>query len=147
MEILFTKSNTFLSRAICYLTKEKVSHVALQEGKFVFHSSLCGVEIITLENFTTAREILGHIEVDNFSYDNLLRFLSKPHRYDFLALAYLAVRYAAKKWLRISIPKANLWGITGMYTCTEFVSDVIWSSEDSLITPGRLYEKFTGMEL
>jgi hypothetical protein len=66
---------------------------------------------------------------------------NKP--YDFLALVYLGIRYAAKKYLGLPLPKVNLWAISGMYNCVELVSELAYDKEDSLLTPYKLYLKLS----
>lgn len=54
--------------------------------------------------------------------------------YDFGALFYLALRVLFP-WL----PKKNLWQTSGMFLCTEWVTEVLEGEEDSMITPYKLF--------
>jgi hypothetical protein len=142
MKILFTAGDTFVGRAIRYLTKEPMSHVAIEAGEFVAHSTIFGVEIVTTNYFKTRFQVVDAVEVQD-DMNKLLAVLTKRSHsfYDYGCLLYLGVRYSLKRWLKVSIPKANLWATSGMFTCTEFVTEVLDGKQDSLITPYGLYER------
>lgn len=141
MYILFTVSNSFVSRAITNLTGEPCSHVAIQVGEFIIHSSLRGPEITTMEKFYATRRVVCRIKADRFLLHSLLQLLARTNKqgYDYLGLLYLGIRYYLRGKLGIPLPKANLWQISGMWTCTEFVSKAILGKADSMITPWKLY--------
>lgn len=146
MYILFTSSSSFVSKAIIKLTGEPCSHVAIQVGEFIIHSSLYGPEVITLEQFLETRQVVGRVRADRFLLHSLLRLISKvDHQgYDYLGLLYLGVRYYLRGKLGIPLPKVNLWQISGMWTCTEFVSKALLGEADSMLTPYQLYLKLGG---
>jgi hypothetical protein len=141
MRILLTTSDNWVSNAIRYLTKEPASHIALCQGSFVFHSTFTGMEITTTDEFFRTRKLVASCDVDKFSYPLLMETLSRKHSYDFPGLLYLGLRYLCKRYLGVKLPKANLWNISGIYTCTEFVTRVVFGMEDTLITPYQLYLK------
>lgn len=148
LQIIFTSSDNFVGRAIKYLTGEPYTHVALRLGDEVLHSSLKGVETTTWTEFKSTRKVEASLFVNPQPTEPSARFASifaeyEGSGYDYRALLWLGARYAFKKYLGISIPKVNLWGITGMYTCTEFVTDVLDGEEDSLITPYQLYKRLS----
>lgn len=136
-EILFTRSGRVGSRIIRSITREDVSHVALRIGAFVIHSRACsgGIVIQLYSQFLRENEVVYRLPW-MLSSRNLDRTRYAGAAYDFGALLYLGLRR-----LIPALPKANLWQSTGMYMCTEFVTDVIGESEDSLITPYQLYKK------
>ena len=61
--------------------------------------------------------------------------------YDFGALFFLGFSFAARKYLKLPLPKSNLWQATGMFLCTEWGSEFIEGEQDSMITPYKLYQK------
>ena len=140
MQILFTRSNTILSKTICAITKEPVSHCALKVGPFVIHSNLLGVRIVPYNVFASSHEIvynINKIELNESIKTVLKECYGKP--YDIGALIYLGLRFLFPQLM----PKQNLWQTTGMFLCTEFITKMIDMKEDSLITPYKLYLKLT----
>ncbi len=145
IQVVFTARDTFVSRAIRYLTGEEVSHVAIRCGDIVVHSTgKGGVEQTTWSEFSSNYEV----KLQALTPGNKRQILNVAKRlkdapYDYTGLTWLAIRYVIKKYFRINIPKVNLWQLSGMFTCTEFVTEVIDGDEDSLITPYQLYERLT----
>ena len=144
IEILFTASNTPVGRVIRYLTKEPMSHVAIKADDFVVHSAITGIEIVTYEYFKTKHNILASVTVTS-SYNKLLKLVTEHQHsfYDYWCLVYLGIRYCAKRVFNLSLPKVNLWAVSGLYTCTEWVTKYLCGEEDSLITPYQLYKRLT----
>lgn len=137
MNILFTKNNSVVSKLICGITKEPISHCAIQVGRFVIQSNFRGVHVVGLDSFIKHNNIEFFISVA-FDKEKLLTSLEKHlgHWYDTLGLLYLALKY-----LFPFLPKKNLWQNSGMYLCTEFVTDILFEKPDSMITPYQLYLK------
>lgn len=142
MNILFTRSNKKLSKAICRLTKEPVSHVALQFGKFIVHSNLLGIHIEWAENFKKHSQVVFsiHMRTDNIKLSTLMSQYEWK-MYDFGAMLFLGLSLFLRNTFKIPLPKANLWQSSGMFLCTEFVTKVIDDEADSMITPYKLYLK------
>jgi len=142
MEIIFSKNNKPLSHMICAVTNEPVSHCAIKVGDFVLHSTIGGPEIRTFEYFCSRNEIVSSVQVP-VSERVAVRWMTRLDSkwYDYAALAYLGMRYAAKVWLGIPLPKANLWRVSGMYMCTELVTTVLFEKADAMLTPYQLYLK------
>jgi len=136
MDILFTTTQSPLSKAIRGLTEEPVSHCALYQDGWVLHSDLLGVRVEPFSVFTKRNTILHVLQAPDAR--ELLSLAEKyaGKKYDYLGLLYLGARYIIR-WL----PKANLWQTTGMFLCTELVTSAIHSEEDSMITPYKLYLK------
>jgi hypothetical protein len=150
MRLLFTAGNSPIGNAIRYLTREPMSHVAIESNGWVIHSSIWGPEIRTLVDFTAHYNIVAEVELPvEVSPARAYALISKYDRrlYDYSCLVFLGLRYVALRYLGISLPKVNLWQISGMYTCTEFVSELVFGYEDSLITPYGLYHKLGGKPL
>jgi len=144
-QLVFTTRDTFVSKAIRYITEEPVSHVAIRCNNIVVHSTgKGGVEETTWDEFQERYTMVSQAEVQaNKQQVRGVVEQYKNARYDYPALLWLGARYLMKKYLRINIPKVNLWQITGMFTCTEFVTKVIDGEEDSLITPYQLYKRLS----
>lgn len=135
MNILFTATNTWLSRIIRFCTKEPVSHCALEYGDWVIHSNLLGVHVESKVTFRLSANVVFSVAViDN--HDSVMAALSKYEGsfYDFGALLYMGLRY-----LLPFLPGHNLWQSNGMFLCTEWITEVIDGEEDSSITPYGLY--------
>jgi hypothetical protein len=148
MNILFTKGDSSLSQLICYVTDEPVSHVALDFGWFIVHSNLRGLHLTWGPSFRARTEVVFVLERTDVS-DNLLdmnrldRLLTKYEFswYDFGALLFLGLSFAARKYLKLPLPKSNLWQTSGMFLCTEWATDYLTGKENSLITPYKLYRE------
>lgn len=137
MNILFTKSNSLMSRIIRAVTKEPVSHCAIEDGGFVIHSNLLGVHIESLEHFSKKCEIGYSVEA-SITIVQVRNSLAKYEGsgYDIGGLLYLGLRLVLP-----CLPKKNLWQSSGMFLCTEWVTEVLDGTADSLITPYGLYQR------
>jgi hypothetical protein len=144
MKILFTRGDNPLSSLICKLTKEDVSHCALQYGEWVLHANFYGVHWEAYAHFSKACEVVHTVEVA----DDLPRLVGLAAqyagraRYDFMGLAYLGLRMALRL-IGLHLPKKNLWQMSGMFLCTEWVSLYANLEADSEITPFKLYERLS----
>ena len=144
MRILFTCGHNPVSTAICYLTKEPMSHVAIEVEDYIIHSALLGTQIVTKKDFLDTHTVIAALPMSRYKLRSILAMLEEDASYDFPGLLYLGLRYALKRVFGWSIPKVNLWTISGIYTCTEFVTKVISETEDSMITPYQLYLRLGG---
>ena len=136
MQILFTRSSSILSRIICKMTGEPVSHCAVSGGDYVMHSNLYGVHIEPLAKFLGSTTIVFSIDLPA-DPDKMIRLIrSEEHKpYDYGGLLYCGLRL-----LFPILPKKNLWQTTGMYMCTEWVQEALGTEKiDSMITPYQLY--------
>lgn len=147
MQILFTKSQSVLSKAIRDITKEPVSHVALQFGWFVVHSNLLGLHIETADTFKKHSEVVYNLapakddeSKDLIKLNNLLEQFEGSW-YDFGGLIFLGIVLFLKARIKISLPKVNLWQSSSMFLCTEWVTEYLDGMPDSMITPYKLYLK------
>lgn len=136
MQILFTKSDYILSKVIRYLTGEPISHCAILYKNWIVQSNLLGVRAIALDEFEKHSEIIYKVEVESDA-EHLLYLLAGygRARYDLGGLLYLGLRAIFP-----FLPKANLWQSTGMFLCTELVTQFISGSEQSDLTPMQLYK-------
>lgn len=142
MQILFTAGHSWFSRTIQHVLDEPVSHVAIQCGETVIHSNLLGVHVISTATFHKhATVILRYNTPDQ--PQKILDALSRVDRsmYDFGALLFLGFAFLARRYLHVPLPKMNLWQATGMYLCTELVTEVIDGEADSLTTPYGLFKR------
>ncbi len=145
MIILFTTSNYPTSWLIRKLTKEDCSHCALYLPAVnkIIHMNFLGFRVESPQDFTKHNRILHHVDIPKYKDLPLEYFKDKygKSKYDIKALLFAGIRVLCKK-AGISLPKVNLWQTTGMFMCTEFVTDVLTGGqEDSLVTPHQLYEK------
>lgn len=149
MEVLFTSHpGSFVSDAIQNLTGESVSHTAIRHYNNVYHSSYKGVNKESYNKFCGENKIYYALAPTTDEYNDavvsrLIANFSKEKGsfYDLPALAYMTLRYILKDSLGIEIPKKNLWQLSGMYMCTEFVTGIVDREVDSTITPYKLYLK------
>jgi hypothetical protein len=150
MYILFTRGKNPISSLICAVTGEPVSHCAILWGSLVFHSNILGLRIESLADFLDHSEIKYRIAIpDNASTRFKLTTLlnnKKRSLYDFGAFIFLGLSLFLRSKLRIPLPKSNLWKASGMYLCTEFISDILYSREYSMLTPMGLYNLILNKE-
>lgn len=142
MQILFTTSDKPLARLICWATGEDVSHCAIQWDNLVIHSNWKGVNIIFLEEFLVENTIIHSVPIEE-DYTKITNCIvnSIGSLYDMGALLFDAIVLFSRKALNLDWPKINLWQSSGMYLCTEFVTEYLYGKQDSLVTPGQLYER------
>jgi hypothetical protein len=156
MRLLFVKGHTAFSKLIMGVTKESVSHVAMefQVGPWalVIHSNLLGLHIELAANFrkncTIVKELehipFGIREQDSFASMDLIKVKSLLEQYEFTmydwgGLVFLGLVLFARAKLGIPLPKSNLWQSTGMFLCSEWVTKYLDGQENSMITPEKLY--------
>lgn len=137
MRILFTRSELLLSKAIRAVTKEPVSHCAIECAGWVIHSNMYGVHVELPQTFEKRSEIVYSVDIP-FDISRVMNVLAKNEQkpWDFGAALYMGLRY-----LLPFLPKKNLWQSSSMYLCTEWVTEVLGGVPDSLITPYQLYLK------
>lgn len=149
MKILFVKGSSPLSSAICGVTGEPVSHVALEfpELGIVVHSNLLGVNIewssFFRKNCSVVYELSARKSDMTSDKAKLGTMLDKYEGswYDFGALLFMGLILCTRNYLKLPLPKSNLWQTSGMFECTEWVTEYISAEEDSMITPYKLYLK------
>lgn len=148
MEILFTRRPSMpVSKLIMEVTGESVSHAAIRNGNFIYQSSFTGVEQVKATDFLADYTVVYSLKPFSESLNEAALVERLVERmvelrgtlYDFPGLLYLALRYSLSSLF--DIPKKNLWQISGMYICTEFVEDIIDIKSDPMITPYKLYLK------
>jgi len=148
MKVLFTKSNTLSSWIIRHVLNEPISHCAilLEDRDIVLHSTMDGVSVISAVDFYRQNEVLFSVDVsdnkaahqfDNWDVEDMLILLDSP--YDFVAFMALGVRALGKR-LGINTKKVDVWQLSGMFLCTEFVDAIVRVDESNkLMTPMELY--------
>ena len=136
MKLLFTtRDDSDISKVIRDVTKEPVSHVAIQiNGWLVVHSNLLGVNIQTLKRFKEENNVVLEYNVlKPVQYRPKLEELDgKP--YDGRNLAFGLFMLKLRRCLPFLVPKQNLWQVSGMYTCVEFISELLFEEEWSEMT-------------
>ena len=144
MEVLFTRNSSLMSRLIRSVTREEVSHCGILVGDYVIHSNLLGVQCELLSDFEDKSEIVYRVSLEEPKdlTDRLVRvFQLRGRFYDFGALLFVGISLLLRSKLGIPLPKSNLWANTGMYLCTELVTDIVYAREDAMLTPSGLYSK------
>jgi len=150
MEILFTcRPSMPVSKLIMEITGESASHTAIRNGDFVYQSSFLGVEQVKVADFLSEYKVVyslkpvsGRLDEADLVERLVNRFTElRGTLYDFPGFLYLSLRYSLASAFNLKIPKKNLWQLSGMYICTEFVEDIIDIKSDPMITPYKLYLK------
>ena len=138
MELLFTTSAYPTSWLIRKITGDDCSHCAIRYKDYVVHSDFLGVREIPYRVFIQQNKIIHTLSgPKNAKSKSYILDKYEGKRYDFGGLLYLGLRYL----LPNIVPKQNLWQASGMFLCTEFMTEVISSEEDSMITPHKLYKR------
>lgn len=142
MQVVFTAGKTWFSRLIQSVLDEPVSHVALISGGAVLHSNLLGVRLTTVEDFDKHATVIFRWCMPE-DPQRVLDAAARKRRslYDYGGLLFLGLAFLARKLLHIPLPKMNLWSATGMYLCTELVSEVVDGEADSMVTPYGLFKR------
>lgn len=142
MNILWTRSNLPLSKLICKVTNEPVSHVALSYHGIIIHADFLGVRFSEESSFRSSHEVVFEMKIEGENNETkILELLKKYHgrRYDFGALLFLGFSLLLRHYCKIPLPKSNLWQSSGMFICTEWVSRFVGEKADSMITPYGLF--------
>lgn len=144
MEIIFTKNNSIVSKLIRATTREDISHCGVLLDGYVLHSNFLGLQCEKLSFFKKHSTVVYRVPISFPSPDILdkiakLHLAPRPFFYDFGAMLFLFISLMLRNYLRIPLPKSNLWASTGMYLCTELITDIIHDREDAMLTPYKLY--------
>lgn len=134
VQLLFTSSETPGSYLIRKVTGEPVSHCALRVDDYVVSAEIKGVIVQPYSVFKANHDIKFILPVIT-TQTELDKHFGKP--YDYLGLLFLGIRYSFPKLM----PKQNLWQLSGMFMCTELVSNIVTRETDSMVTPYKLYLK------
>lgn len=145
MRILFTTSEKRLAKLIRWATGEDCSHCALEWDGVIVHSNWKGVNVQHKTEFLKENRIVHEVEIkeDLDKFTNAI-VNNDGSLYDVGALLFLGIVLLSRKVINSSWPKMNLWQSTGMYLCTELVSQYLYGEADSMITPYKLYLKVKG---
>lgn len=146
--VLITAGHNPAASLIKSLTGEPASHVALRWGPWVLHSNFGGVRWDRYSDFQSKADILDEIPTD-MPLERLLHLSAEyvEHGgYDYGGLLYCGAKLVLGK-IGIHLPKKNLWQMTGMHMCTEWVTDALHGQEDSTITPWKLRNKLRGLDV
>ena len=152
MQILFTKNSTVLSKTIRDLTNEPVSHTVLlfdfKGVEFVIHVNLLGLRIDEYDSFLKTNQIVCRLEpqldsyLQNMKDNDRLKTVLKQYKkvfYDLGALLFAGSCLLMRRWFKIPLPKSNLWQMSGMLLCTEWIQSFIDIPLNAMITPYQLY--------
>jgi len=138
--VIFTSNDDFMSNLIKWTTQEPISHVALRIGDDVIHSIASGLKKQSYASFCQEYNIFDEIQMERV----IINIPKYSPEYDMGAFLFLGLCLILRRYLKIPLPKSNLWQVTGMYLCSEFVSKMIFDQERSMLTPGGLYKLLGG---
>lgn len=143
--ILGTTRDEFFSGIIRRVTGEPISHIAIRVKNKVLHSNRDGVVIDDYDYFIEHNKVIYEIKPRLRSTEKAIanKIASSEdmlgRKYDFFAILFLGFMLLLRLWFSKSIPKQNLWDVSGMYICTEYVSEITNIEKDNaMITPEEL---------
>lgn len=147
VSVLFTsRVNSWATHLIMWATGEPFSHVAIRYGDFVVHSTFKGgLNVESYYHFIKNNSIYDEIEVSGDA-NTLLQLLGEHEKstYDIGAFFFLGLSLLARKYLKIPLPKSNLWQATGMFLCSGWVTKYLNQKENDMATPGDIYNALGG---
>lgn len=127
MKIVFTRGNSILSKFICWLSGDPVSHMAIVfDDKLVFHSNLLGVHITWYNTFLKKSQVVLFLEYtltlekEEEVYSAIINNFDGKS-YDYGALLFFFWRGCLYKFFNIPLPSRNLWGDRDRFLCDELV--------------------------
>lgn len=145
IRILGTTRKEFFSGVIRRVTGEPISHVAIRVKDKVIHANRDGVTIDDYDYFVEHNEVIYEIKPRLRSTEKAIadKIASSEEmvgrKYDFFAILFLGAMLILRLWFGKTIPKQNLWNVSGMYICTEYVSEITSTEKDNaMITPEGL---------
>jgi len=156
MKVVFTRNKWPVSRLICWLSGERMSHVAVVfEDALVFQSNLFGVSVGWWSEFKAAHHVVAVVDYPHLGeecekklYHAVIdRFVGR--RYDFGALIYLLWRGLRWKFFKTRLPKENRLGSPGGLLCTELAAVVLEAlgvdapDNVDLMSPERFFRALT----
>lgn len=126
IHVLAVRSGKFGSRLIRWGIDEEASHLAIECGGWVYHSSVHGVERVDPEEFWAAYEFVRGVRItgndtDGDGISDLLDEVCGVRRYDYGALAYFAYRAALKKFFGRPMPTRSEWDDQDRDLCVELL--------------------------
>lgn len=163
MILLWTKGNTFLSKAIRAITGQDCSHFSFvfqskNRNGLMFESNLLGTHPAFLHTFLKSHEIVHSIEVslsieeEDKIWDIIIdKYDGKP--YDFMGALYLGYRCLLKRYFNRPMPLKNRLAKNDSYFCNE-VYDVLNHIEgfpkidviSGMDTPHDVFDKLISMK-
>lgn len=158
MTLLWTKSNSSLSKLIRWMTADDCSHFSIlfksPGGGLLFESNLIGTHPTFYQTSMKKHEIVHSIEVrlsddeENVLWDKWVSSLDGKG-YDFLGALYLGLCCLRERLTKKPRPKVNAWAKDGLYFCDEIyclLSDVpglpVINSTGGMDTPHDVFTKY-----
>ena len=141
--VLFTKGHSAWSKLICSVLDEPYSHVSVCQDGFVYHSDLLGVRREPFNSFAKRQSTIVPVEIADIPdiTDKYAKY--DKSWYDVGAGLFIGFSFLARKYLRIPLPKSNLWQSNGTFICTEWSTEAL-GEVDSMITPYGLFLQLGG---
>ena len=154
IRIIGSSRNEFFSNAIKKVTKEDISHVAIQYNDIIIHANRHGVVTEPLKEFLKHNTIVYSLRSCRLIHEKrLFSYIRKRlpsllgRKYDQFYLAFFALRMLLRIWFKIPLPKDNLWNISNMYICTELVAEAIGFEMKEMLTPKKLLDELVATGL
>lgn len=126
MKLVWTKSNTALSKLIRWLTKEDCSHFAFvfPDDRVMFESNLLGTHPAFYSESLKTHTVVHEIEVECSQeeayavWDNVtVNYAGKG--YDYTGALYLGWRKFLKTRFNVALPTVNKWAKSDRFFCDE----------------------------
>ena len=147
IKVLFTTSNSFLSRSIRFVTGSEYSHVAIVVDDIVYESQKEGIIAIPYELYSKYNPGYHVIDVYepifDFNHDNIISDVNSlvyATKYDFVALLKHVLYKTTGYWRKRRNSEKRM-------TCSEFVSFVFYRSTSGLLfkdwwklSPAKVHE-------
>lgn len=143
MKVLFTRSPLIGSRFIRWGLDEPVSHVALEAGGIVLHSTWGDVDLDSVEYFLESREIVYEIDVPDYGLADLADMADsyEGSGYDFKGLICFGWFAFLRKFFNRPMPARNYCNTPRRFLCTEVATLLLYGKEDGIVTPYELYQQ------
>jgi len=152
MKLVFTKGSSILSKFICWVFQDPVSHVALVfDDRLVFHSNLLGPHPDWLESLKETSELVYELdyplslEQEEQVYQEIIKM--RKNSYDFKAALYFAYRGLLYRLLNVPIPPTNPADSTYGLLCVEVLkackSFITLNRDLSITTPMQVYKELS----
>jgi hypothetical protein len=98
----------------------------LEEGEFIVHSSLHGVEIVPKSEFYMERELVADVAT-SLQAQEVISKLEKysTFRYDTLGLIYWGLRITGTRFLGLPAMRKNHWAAPKAFLCSELLAELL----------------------
>lgn len=159
MKLIWTRSNSLLSKIIRAITDDDCSHFCIvlydgRPGEIMFHSNLLGTHPMFLKTFLESKEIVHSvtipcsIENEDSIWDEIVSNYDGKS-YDYLGAIYLGYRKFLYRCFKIPMPNKNVASSPDRFFCDEVskvLKDLNIPIASDLDTPHDYYMKIKDWE-